>query len=150
MAKNSGRFQFDGGAGTYLGTGILAVLITVLTLGIAYPFALVLRERWRAKHSYIDGQRLVFTGTGMGLFGNWLKWLLLSIITLGIYLFWVGPRIAQWKWEHTDFDSTSYPLGLESEDVVSESPRLIDGPAVAPVVTPKAETHETDLPSVTA
>src|SRR5689334_34094 len=106
MARNSGRFQFDGGAGTYLGTGILAFVVTLCTLGVCYPFALVLRERWRAKHSYIDGARLIFTGSAWGLFGNWLKWLFLSIITLGIYLFWVGPRIARWKWEHTDFDPT--------------------------------------------
>ncbi|HET7414095.1 MAG TPA: DUF898 family protein [Arthrobacter sp.] len=43
------------------------------------------------------------------MFGNWIKWLLLSVITIGIYLFWVGPRIAQWKWEHTDFDLASTP-----------------------------------------
>ena len=44
MSK-SGRFRFDGGAATYVGTGILAALVTVFTLGICYPFALVLRER---------------------------------------------------------------------------------------------------------
>ena len=109
MAQNSGRFHFDGGAGTYFGTGILMVLVTVLTLGVCYPFALVLGERWRAKHSYIDGQRLVFTGSGMGLFGLWIKWLLLMVVTLGIYAFWVMPRIARWKWEHTDFDRTWVP-----------------------------------------
>lgn len=103
MAQNSGRFRFDGGAATYLGTGILAFLITVFTLGICYPFALVLRERWRCKHTFIDGQRLVFTGTGLGLFGTWLKWLFFIIITLGIYSFWVGPRIQKWRTEHTDF-----------------------------------------------
>jgi hypothetical protein len=104
MARNAGRFHFDGGAATYVGTIILAVLITVFTLGICYPFALVLKERWRAKHSYIDGQRLTFTGSAVGLFGTWLKWLFLIIITFGIYSFWVGPRIARWKWENTDFD----------------------------------------------
>jgi uncharacterized membrane protein YjgN (DUF898 family) len=72
MANNSGRFHFDGGAGTYLGTGILSFINTVFTLGICFPFALVLKERWRAKHSYIDGHRLVFTGSGWGLFGNWV------------------------------------------------------------------------------
>ena len=109
MARNSGRFHFDGGAATYIGTGILAMLVTVFTLGICYPFALVLRERWRAKHSYIEGQRLVFTGSAMGLFGNWIKWLLLSMVTLGIYLFWVGPRLAKWTWENTDLDPTWVP-----------------------------------------
>lgn len=91
MQSNNGRFTFDGGAATYVGTGVLAFLITVCTLGFGYPFALVLRERWRAKHSYIDGRRLVFTGSAWGLFGNWVKWLLLCMVTLGIYSFWVGP-----------------------------------------------------------
>ena len=103
MAR-SGRFTFDGGAATYLGTGILGFLITLFTLGICYPFALVLLERWRAKHSFIDGQRLIFTGTAIGLFGLWIKWFLLIVITLGIYVFWVVPRITAWKWEHTNFE----------------------------------------------
>ena len=111
MAR-SRRFTFDGGAATYLGTAVLGVLITVCTLGICYPFALVLRERWRAKHSYIDGYRLTFTGSAIGLFGNWIKWWLLSVITFGIYLFWVGPRIQRWKWEHTSFDNSQPPLPL--------------------------------------
>ena len=111
MAR-SGRFRFDGGAATYVGTALLAFAITVLTLGICYPFALVLRERWRAKHSYIDGFQLEFTGSALGLFGNWIKWLLLCWITLGIYLLWVGPRIQSWKWEHTNFLAGRAPLPL--------------------------------------
>ena len=106
MQNNSKRFTFDGGAATYLGTAILAMLITIFTLGICYPFALVLRQRWRAKHSYIDGRQLIFTGSAWGLFGNWIKWLLLTIVTLGIYSFWVGPRIQKWIWENTDFATT--------------------------------------------
>jgi len=105
----SRSFTFDGGAGTYIGTGLLAFLITVLTLGIAYPYALVLRQRWRAKHTFINGHRLVFLGTGIGLFGLWIKWLLLTIVTLGIYLLWVVPRIQKWVVENTDFDPTFTP-----------------------------------------
>ena len=101
--RNGRQFAFDGGAATYFGTGLLAFLITLLTLGICYPFALVLRERWRCKHSFINGQQLVFNGSAVGLFGLWIKWLLLMIVTVGIYGFWVGPRIARWKWENTGF-----------------------------------------------
>ena len=68
--SRSKNFVFDGGAGTYLGTSILAFLITVLTLGIAYSYALVLKQRWIAKHTYVKGFRLKFTGTGIGLFGQ--------------------------------------------------------------------------------
>lgn len=108
MAK-SGRFRFEGGAGTFVGTALLGFVVTVVTFGICYPFALVLMERWRAKHSYLDGRRLIFTGSAWSLFGNWIKWFLLSIITLGIYLFWVIPRLTKWKWEHTDFDPAYTP-----------------------------------------
>jgi uncharacterized membrane protein YjgN (DUF898 family) len=100
---------FDGGAATYLGTSLLAGLITVVSLGIAYPYALCLRQRWKAKHTYINGHRLVFLGTGLGLFGLWIKWFLLSVVTLGIYLFWVAPRVQRWVVENTDFDPTYKP-----------------------------------------
>lgn len=99
----SRQFAFDGGAATYFGTALLAAVVTILTLGICYPYALVLRERWRAKHSFIEGRQLVFLGTASGLFGLWLGWLLLIIITVGIYSFWVGPRIYRWKWENTSW-----------------------------------------------
>ncbi|WP_434612344.1 DUF898 family protein [Arthrobacter sp. A5] len=77
------------------------MLITVCTLGICYPFAVVLVERWRATNTYLHGRQLRFVGTGMGIFGHWIKWLLLSVITLGVYTFWVYPRLMQWKVEKT-------------------------------------------------
>jgi len=104
------RFSFDGGAGTYLGTAILGAFITLITLGICYPFALVLNERWRAKHTFIDGKQLVFTGSATGLFGLWIKWILLFLITFGIYGFWIAPRIQRWKTVHTDFMIPVAPL----------------------------------------
>lgn len=94
-------YQFRGGAGSWFGTQILGVLITVFTFGICYPFAVVLVERWRAKNTYLLGRQLQFIGTGWGIFGLWFKWLLLCIITLGIYGFWVYPRLMQWKVEKT-------------------------------------------------
>ena len=96
-------FAFTGGAATYFGTAVLGVLITFLTLGICYPFAVVLVQRWRCKHSYINGQQMAFTGSAWSLFGNWVKWFLLCVVTLGVYSFWVAPRITRWKWEHTSF-----------------------------------------------
>lgn len=60
---------------------------------------------WRAKHTFIDGAQLVFIGSAVGLFGHWIKWFLLSAITLGIYLLWVGPRIQRWVTVNTEFES---------------------------------------------
>ena len=100
----STSFRFDGGAATYIGTALLAFLITVLTLGICTPFAIVLRQRWRAKHTYVHGRRLVFVGGAFQLFGLWIKWFLLIVVTLGIYGLWVAPRIQKWIVENTDFE----------------------------------------------
>lgn len=109
---SAGRvFTFDGGAATYVGTGLLAFLITIFTAGIALPFALVLRHRWQAKHTFVDGRRLRFTGTGLGLFGQWLKWLLLVVVTLGIYSFWVAPRLTKWIVEHQEFEMSDPSIG---------------------------------------
>jgi len=80
---------------------MMELLIVALVFEMCYPFALVFRERWKAKQSRIDGRQLVFTGSALSLFANWIKWLLLSIVTLGIYVFWVGPRVQKWIWEHT-------------------------------------------------
>ncbi len=136
MSK-SGRFRFHGGAATYVGTALLGALITICTFGICYPFALVLRERWRAKHSSIDGYPLVFTGSATALFGNWIKWFLLIVVTFGIYLFWVGPRIAEWKWEHTDFDRSRYPFPLTDPTTIASVQQAggLPTPGHAPVAS---------------
>ena len=112
MVHKSERFYFDGGAISFVGTGLIAIAITVCTFGIGFPFALVLLERWRAKHTYIDGQRLMFSGSGLGLFALLIKSCLMCVITFGIYSLWVVPNIQEWKVEHTDFDPTWQPKTL--------------------------------------
>lgn len=116
--SQSTRFAFDGGAATYFGTAILGALITTLTAGICYPFALVLMERWRCKHTYIDGHQLQFNGLAIGLFGRWILWLFLTIVTLGIYLFWVVPKIQKWKTVNTDF-------AMPSAAITSWAPNIL-------------------------
>ena len=58
---------------------------------------------WEAKHTVINGKRLQFDGTAIQLFGNWIKWLFLCIITLGIYGFWLNISLKKWKTKHTHF-----------------------------------------------
>ncbi|MDR0914291.1 MAG: DUF898 domain-containing protein, partial [Oscillospiraceae bacterium] len=54
-------------------------------------------------HTTIDGKRLRFDGKAIQLFGSWIKWLLLCLITLGIYSFWLGIALQKWKTKHTHF-----------------------------------------------
>ena len=92
---------FDGGLLQYIGTSILAVLLTIFTFGIATPWAICMMYNWEVKHTVIDGQRLYFDGTGIQLFGNWIKWWFLTLITFGIYGFWLKIKLKQWITKHT-------------------------------------------------
>ena len=95
------RSYFDGGLLQLIGWKLLGFFVTVLTLGICYPWALCMVYGWEARHTVINGQRLRFDGTAVQLFGNWIKWFLLTIITAGIYGFWVGIKVKRWKTKHT-------------------------------------------------
>ena len=41
----------------------------------------------------------------MQLFGNYIKWVLLTIITFGIYAFWLTIKMKQWVTKHTHMEA---------------------------------------------
>ena len=92
---------FDGGLLEYIILSVIGYFVTAITLGICAPWAICLIYNWEISHKVIDGRRLQFTGTATGLFGHWIKWLLLTIVTFGIYGFWLGIKLEQWKTKHT-------------------------------------------------
>ena len=94
---------FDGGLLQLICWKLLGFLITICTLGICYPWAFCMVYSWEAKHTVINGKRLQFNGRAMGLFGNWIKWLLLTFVTCGIYSFWLAIALKKWKIKHTGF-----------------------------------------------
>jgi uncharacterized membrane protein YjgN (DUF898 family) len=95
------KSEFTGGLLGLIGIEILQVLIIVFTIGLATPWAVCVRENWYIKHTIIDGKRLYFDGNGGQLFGNYIKWLFFTIITLGIYSFWLSIKMKQWVTSHT-------------------------------------------------
>lgn len=94
---------FDGSLLQLIGWSLLGSLVTLLTLGICFPMAFCMIYSWEAKHTVIDGHRLLFNGTSMQFFGNWIIWWLLTVFTLGIYGFWLPIKVKQWKTMHTVF-----------------------------------------------
>lgn len=103
VTRKTDRSYFDGGLLQLIGWVILGTIVTVITWGICYPWALCRIYGWKINHTVIEGNRLKFTGKAIGLFGHWIKWWLLTIITLGIYSFWLGIALEKWKAKHTYF-----------------------------------------------
>jgi len=98
------KSYFDGGLMQLTGWNLLGTLIIISTLGIAYPWALCMTYGWKVNHTVIEGRRLRFNGTGIGLWGNWIKWFFLMVITFGIYGFWVGIALEKWIVKNTSFE----------------------------------------------
>lgn len=92
--------DWDGGVLDTIVNSIIASLISGITCGIATPWAVCYVVRFIADHAIIDGKRIQFTGTGGDLFAQWIKWFILTVITCGIYSFWVVPRMYKWIISH--------------------------------------------------
>jgi uncharacterized membrane protein YjgN (DUF898 family) len=99
-APTASGSTWDGSVFDTVVNSIAASLICVLTCGLGAPWAICYIMKFVIGHAVIDGKRMRFDGTGGQLFGNWLKWLLLTFITCGIYSFWVTPRLYKWVASH--------------------------------------------------
>lgn len=84
---------------------LLSFLIIVFSLGIATPWALSYRMRYINSNTVINGNRLGFKGTGSQLFSKMVIWILLSLVTFGVYLLWTRKNLIKWEVQKTYVDS---------------------------------------------
>ena len=82
---------------------ILQTILLIVTLGLAMPWVICLWGRWYYDNMIIDGKQVVFAGRGKKLFWRYILWSLLSVVTLGVWSFWMTVRILKWKAEYTYF-----------------------------------------------
>lgn len=94
---------FDGKTGRLALLKLMTLILSILTLTLAYPWLKCAQLRWQCKHTVINGYRLAFDGKGSQLFGRYLLWLLLTILTVGLFLFSLANRIKKWQSKHTVF-----------------------------------------------
>lgn len=102
--ENTPKSGFTGGAFANFFIGLAVGFVTIITIGLAGPFMQCWRRRWECRHTFYDGKQLAFNGTGLQLFGIYIKVVLLSWITLGIY-YWLCGSVVMMKWytKHTQF-----------------------------------------------
>jgi len=103
MTNQQNHSVFTGSLLGLIGVNLWQIILTGITFGICYPWAVCCKERWIAKHTYIDGRQLCFDGSGGQLFGKYIVWLVLTIVTFGIYGFWLDIKMKQWIVKHTHF-----------------------------------------------
>jgi uncharacterized membrane protein YjgN (DUF898 family) len=99
--QETGSLDFTGEGGSLLVTFIVGYLLTIVTLGIYAAWFQVKMIKFNADNTKIsvNGQRygLRFTGEGGELFVIILVGYLLTIVTLGIYMFWMMAKLIKWQ-----------------------------------------------------
>ena len=92
MAASGGDWAIQTAEYGMFFTKLLAFLLKVCTLGFGLPWAkCMVINKW-CSNVRIDGRRIQFTGTPMGLFGIWVKICVLSIVTLTLYYWFAGYK----------------------------------------------------------
>ena len=101
---------FDGSGLELFIINLVGALICLVRIGLASPWVICYRIGWDRRHTVYNGRRLAFNGTGIQLFGKWIVWFLLTIVTCGLYSFVMGLKLEQWVLSHTTFaDEVSDP-----------------------------------------
>lgn len=91
---------------------LLGVVVIALFAMIGLSWALVIFMKWDIRHQVICGQRLKFQANTFILFFTMLKWVFLTVITVGIYGLWILVKFRKWQAAHI----VSYPDEEEKEE----------------------------------
>lgn len=76
-------------------------VLLVISLGLAKPYTVTRLANYEVVHTMIDGRRLSFNGNTLNLGGKFILWWFLTIITLGIYNFFLNLEFKKWVDRHT-------------------------------------------------
>ncbi len=99
------KSYFEGNYFAYIGINIVVSFVSMITLGIMFPWMFCWMQRWKARNTVISGKRLTFEGTGGRLFGKYILWALLTVVTFGIYSFWMSVALQKWITKYTHFEN---------------------------------------------
>ncbi len=77
-----------------------ATCLTFASFGLAFPLVILEYYRWIAFHTIYKGKRLRFTATLGDMYKRVITESLLTVVTLGIYLFLRNPN--RWYWQHVE------------------------------------------------
>ena len=102
------HLSFRGQTWEFLRLFLEGWVLTVLTLGLYYPFFDIRRHGFMVSNSYFGSKRFKFDGAGRDLFKAYLLAVLLSLPTLGLYWFWFMAKKQRYFWEHSHLDTLHF------------------------------------------
>lgn len=109
--------KYTGGAIMTFLVNLVVGFVSIISIGLLFPFMFCWKKKWEAEHTFINGRRLVFDGKGTQLFGRFIIWALLAIVTLGIYFIVKGNiSFVAWETKHTHFEGVQVTYEEEKKE----------------------------------
>lgn len=102
------HFSFRGQIWEFVRLFLGGAALTLLTLGLYYPFFDTRRHGFMVSNSYFGSKPFKFDGAGRDLLRPYLLALLLFIPTLGLYWFWFMAKKQRYYWEHSHLDTLHF------------------------------------------
>ncbi len=102
------RFSFRGSASDFLGVYVPGALLSIVTLGLYYPYFHANVRRFFVDDTHFGHARFAFDGKGADLLGRHVLNLLLWLPTLGLHGFWYAAFRHRYYWEHTAFGAARF------------------------------------------
>jgi uncharacterized membrane protein YjgN (DUF898 family) len=102
------RFSFRGRATQFLRIYLTGWLLSLLTLGIYYPYFDIRRYDFLTSNAYLGSQPFRFSGSGRDLLPTYLGCLLLTLPTLGLCWFWWSAKRQRYLWDRTGLGETRF------------------------------------------
>ncbi len=100
---------FTGGMLANFFIKLLTGFVNLITLGLTYPLMLCKYMDWETRHTWINGRQLIFTGKAANLYGKYLLWYFLSVITIGIYyIVKMRLNLVEWQTKNTHIKSNEF------------------------------------------
>jgi len=103
------NLSYTGRGEDILGRVLLWGILTAITLGIYYPWAISNFQCYIIEHIKVDMAsqskvNVMYTGKAEDIFGRLLLWGILTVVTLGIYAPWAMTNLYRYIIEHIQVD----------------------------------------------
>ena len=95
------KFQFDFKNPVH----IAAIAVAAICVLIGLAWAGIKFMKWEAKHFVISNNEFKFDANAFQLLGTCIKWLFLTVITVGIYGLWLPIKVRKWKTKHMELQA---------------------------------------------
>ena len=95
--------------------------ITLISLGLLYPIHRNRFQEYWVSRTRFGSSRFYYEGTASELFPIWIHGFLLSLISFGVYSFWLRAGLQRYFWSRTRLEQAQLTCNLHGWPLFRES-----------------------------